>query len=264
MSSHSRTWQKFQTGHLMITVELEPAMAELSVESHRRLGEFTKKLLGVFASARMPATWAVRDPGRSPACTPIVQSAVEHEIAILGDTSWIGAEAGRTRFARELSQRVALARQAGMNVTSLVSRVAPVREHFDLVVKQGVSAVAGIEQSTAARLLQPTPRALHFGVWDLPASQRLPMPASWFSGRRALVRKIRAAAHDAATFHLIIDAAAELATRGGVDHLARTTGRIAELRDRGLLQVETLAQTASRLSAVPAAVPQRSILLRAA
>ena len=36
--------------------------------------------------------------------------------------------------------------------------------------------------------------------------------------------------------------------------------RIAELRDRGLLRVETLGTAAARLSDLPAATPQRSIL----
>ena len=39
--------------------------------------------------------------------------------------------------------------------------------------------------------------------------------------------------------------------------------RVAKLRDRGLVQVETLGAAAARLSDLPVATPQRSILRRA-
>jgi hypothetical protein len=266
MTAHRRTWQQQQTGHLMITVGLEPAAADLSIEHHRRLADFTKKLLEVFAAKRLPATWAVRDPAHSPACPPVLRATGAHEIAIQADDSWLGPQAGRTRFARELSQRVTQARHSNIRVSSLVTPTAPKREDFDLIVKHGISAITGVANQNAPRRPQATPRSMHFGVWELPASERLPLPSRWFSnGNWALSKQIRQAASDGAMFHLLIGAAeVEQATGGRVDQLSRLVGKIAELRDRGMLQVETLSQTAKRLSQVPAAVPQRSILRRAA
>jgi hypothetical protein len=103
-------------------------------------------------------------------------------------------------------------------------------------------------------------------LWELPPSARLPLATSWlFSGRRALLRRIRAASKDAALFHLVIDAPALASqARGGVTTIARVARRIAELRDRGLLHVETLTEAAARLADVPAVTPQRSILRVAA
>ena len=40
-------------------------------------------------------------------------------------------------------------------------------------------------------------------------------------------------------------------------------GRVAKLRDRGLVEVETLGAAATRLSDLPVATPQKSILRRA-
>lgn len=266
MSSHVRTWQQHHFGQALITVELDPAAADLNIEHHRRLGEFTKRMVEVFTAERLWATWAVGDPGRSAHCATVIRAAAEHEIAILGDANWLGAAAGRTCFARGLAARITEARRAGIRITSLVSPVAPPQEHIDLVVKYGISAVAACQPPARHRTQQATPHALHYGVWQLPASERMPVAGSWFSsGRRSLLRQIRRAANDAATFHLVIEAAAlESEAKRSIRDLTWIARRIAELRDRGLLQIETLAQASARLANVPAAAPQRSILRLAA
>jgi hypothetical protein len=266
MSSHYRTWHTHHVGQLQITVALEPATPDLNVESHRRLGDFAKRLVDLFTAERLWATWAVGAPGRSKVCAAVIRAAAEHEIAILGDAEWLGPEAGRTRFARELAARITQARCAGISVTSLVTPLLPPQAHIDLVVKYGISAVAGGQHEKRPAHREAIPQALHYGVWQLPASARMPTAGSWwFSGRRLLMRRIGSAAKNAATFHLVIDAPAlERASNGNVRNLARITRRIAEFRDRGLLQVETLAQAAARLTSVPAVTPQRSILRQAA
>jgi hypothetical protein len=79
-----------------------------------------------------------------------------------------------------------------------------------------------------------------------------------------LARILRTAV-DGAVFHLLIDAATAQQPGGAAEKLlAWLFGRIARLRDRGLLQIETMSVAASRLSNVPAAKPQRSILRAAA
>ena len=66
-------------------------------------------------------------------------------------------------------------------------------------------------------------------------------------------------------FHLVIDGpGVELESKRGERTIALVARRVAEWRDRGLVQVETLAQAAARLANVPAVKPQRSILSRAA
>jgi hypothetical protein len=210
---------------------------------------------------RIPATWAVSDPAHSAATSLLLKSAVDHELAILGDANWVGPTAGRTRFARELVRRVSQARAAGIAVTTLVPSVASIDTHIDLVVKQQITAVAGLVASTNARQYSE-PRALHYGVWELPISAALPMESSWFaSGKRTVWRSIRRAAAEASEFHLLINAAAIAdAGRGeqaGIQWLMR---RVATLRDRGLVRIATLRSAAARLSDVPAVSPQRSIL----
>jgi hypothetical protein len=213
-------------------------------------------------------TWAVSDPAYSAATPLIMRSSADHEVAILGDMNWLGPTAGRTRFARELARRVSQARAAGIDVSTLVPRVAGVEGHIDLIVKQQITAISSIKTADRRRQL-PVPRAVHFGVWELPITRRLQaengrlgfaLLSEWL-----LWQQIRRAAASAAIYHLVIDAPV-LAEQSpsSIKVLGRLLRRVAELRTRGMVEVQTLRTTAERLSAVPAVSSQRSILRRAA
>jgi hypothetical protein len=133
------------------------------------------------------------------------------------------------------------------------------------VVKLGIHAVAGVGQPKGRRFLFPPTRALHYGVWEVPVTAKLPVASSWLiSGGRALWRQIRRAARDATMFQLVIDAP----TINECDPKAEKTiawlmRRVAQFRDRGILRVETLGAAAARLSDLPARSPQQSILRQA-
>jgi hypothetical protein len=258
--THRRTWQQYHVGHLNITVQLDSTAEDRSVERHQELATVARQLITTMDAERVPATWAVSDPAHSAATSLILRSAVEHELAILGDANWVGPTAGRTRFARELVRRVTQARAAGIEVTTLVPGVASIEGHIDLVVKQHITAVAGLNEADLPRM-GIEPRALHYGVWELPLTGSLPLKATWFgSGRRALWRRIERTIADAGSFHLLVDAGAMTAKRNDEATVKWLVKRVAALRDRGLIRVEAMRQTAARLSDIPAAAPQRSIL----
>jgi hypothetical protein len=256
-----RTWQQYHVGHLTLTVQLDAIVEDRNLERHRELAGVTRQLISTMDSQRVPTTWAVSDPAHSAATSLILKSDVEHELAILGDANWIGPTAGRTRFARELTRRLSQARSAGLHVTSLVPRVASIESQIDLVVKQGVTAVAGFESATATREIH-SPRALHYGVWEFPVSGNLPFTGRWTTASKwSMWRRIRRTASEAGSYHLHIDAVEIAASgHGGEWTVAWLARRIAGLRDRGMLRVETLQSAATRLSDVPVRVPQRSIL----
>jgi hypothetical protein len=264
--TNHRTWQLYHVGHFLATIQLDPVVDARNLERHKELADVTKQLIELMDTHRLPATWAVSDPAHSAATSHILRSAVPHEFAILGDANWLGPVAGRTRFARELSRRVAQARTAGLDVHTLVPRVASIEQHVDLIVKQQITAIAGVESPTSATRQIATPRALHYGVWELPVAAKLPMRSGWFSnGGWATWRQIRSAARDAATFHLLVDAPSLCDDgRGAQKTIAWLMRRIANLRDRGLIRVETLRAASARLADVPAVKPQQSILRRAA
>ena len=259
--THHRTWQQYHVGHLALTVQLDSTSEGRNLAQHQNLAGVTRQLIAVMEAERVPATWAVSDPAHSAATSLILKSAVEHELAILGDANWVGPTAGRTRFARELVRRMTQARAAGLEVTTLVPGVASVESHIDLVVKQQITAVAGLNATTSTQL-HSEPRALHYGVWEVPTSASLPLQRTWFSsGKSALWRRVRRTVREAGSFHLLIDAAAIAALgRSEESTIKWLMKRIGGLRDRGLIRIETLRATAARLSDVPAVSPQRSIL----
>jgi hypothetical protein len=260
--ANRHSWQKHHVGYVHWTVEAEPADIDRNLERHRGLAQVTEQLFELFNRHHLPATWAVGDPAHSAVTGMVALSETRHDLALLGDRYWIGKTAGRTRFARELARRVSQARTADINVVTLVPRVARIAEHIDLVVKQGIRAVAETVDASTRRGPATGPRALHYGVWEFATTERLPLRPSWLPGRAwRLYRHVRRAANEAATIHLVVDASAV----EDVGHSAMTTiewlmWRVARLRDRGLVQVETLGAAAARLSDLPAITPQRSIL----
>lgn len=265
-TTNHRTWQPHHIGHLFVTFQLEPPAEGLCVGRHPGLAALTVRLITLTNTHRVPATWAVNDPAHSAATPTILRSETPHELAILGDANWLGPTAGRTRFAHELARRVLQSRAAGLNVTTIVPRVASVQQDIDLIVKHRISAVVGIEVPLHTGQHLAIPRALHYGVWEMPISGKHPMRSSWlWSAGRILWRQIRRAASDASTFHLVVDVPAVEEEGDRAEHsITWLMRRVAEMRDRGMLQIETLASAAARLSDVPTALPQRSILRSAA
>lgn len=258
------SWHRPTVGRLLFTVELEPVADRHSGYHQLGLANLVRQLVELSDACGLAITWAVGDPAQSAATSLVMRSAVAHEMAVLGDPNWLGPTAGRTRFARELARRVSHARAIGLNLTALVPRVADVDRDIDLIVKQGLHAVAGIGTGAGRRAL-PLPTALHYDVWQIPVTRRLPMPARWFSSsERTVSRGIRRAARDGATYHLVIDApAVEREGPHSIQTVETLIRAAALLRDRGLIQNETLGTAAARLSDVPAASPQRSILRQA-
>jgi hypothetical protein len=160
-----------------------------------------------------------------------------------------------------LARRVSQARAAGIQARTLVPRVESVKRHIDLVIKQQITAVAGIDPPQVATPW-PVPRALHYGVWELPVADRLPRRSLWFfQGGRSVLRNIRRAARDAAPFHVAIDGPAlEAEGKSAKNSVAWLVKRVANLRDRGVVRVATLGSVAAQLADLPTVLPQRSIL----
>src|SRR3954468_6605957 len=259
--TNQHTWQQHHVGQFLLTIKLDSVETGRSIERHHGIADVATRLIAMADSQRLPVTWAVSDPAHSAATSLIMRSAVQHELAILGDANWVGPTAGRTRFARELARRLTQARNTGLEITSVVPHVASVETHIDLIVKQNITAIAGVEPAMVSRR-STAPQALHYGVWELPLSERLPLQTKrWFGNKWAFWKQLRRLAREAGTFHLMIDAPALAA--GGRSSEAFVTAlakRIALRRDRGIVRVETLRTTAARLADVPVGRPQRSIL----
>ncbi len=260
---------------LVVTVDLEPGSVHTTLEQARRLDETTDWLIKTFGRLGLSATWAVADPAHSAATERLMAAELGHELAVLGDSSWAGREAGRGRFAHELARRVLGSRAAGIPVTSLVPRDVEIGDHLDLLVKHDMTAVRGPIHSTGRRLTgrQRTPaqpRTLHFGLWEIPGSVRLPDHGAWLAGLGLAGvmarRSIRRCAHQRhvfhlPVFHLVVDAWRLAAGRERDRRvLERTLSVARQAQEQHALRLSTLAEVAARLSHVPRVDPARSIL----
>lgn len=250
---------------LLISIDLE-------LDVQQRVGpgvleSLTRQLAELMTQHRLSATWAVSDPAVSAATETILAIPTPQEIAILGDANWVGPAAGRGRFARELARRTQGARDAEIDLQSLVLRDVALGDHNDLLVKHQIRAVRSELTAARRRPALRSPQSIRFGVFDLPASVSLPRQAGWLpGGSQSTVRRLlRQAAATATPVHLAIEPARLADTAGSpLASVAKTLSIVAERRDRGLLTVETLGQASAQLATPPQVAPARSILRRAA
>ncbi len=260
------------SGILAISIDAELDVERRGLDQQRSLERVTGELADLLAKYHVTATWALADPAVSAATERLTPGAGKHEIAILGDRSWVGREAGRSRFARELARRVSRGRAAGFEISSLLLRDAELDDHLDLVLKQGLTAVASGTASAdrswfASRTAAP-PLSLRFGLWSIPTQGTLPSnrTALWLSnGLRRVRQSIDAAVAQRGVCHLSINALA-VAAKGpsALRSIDRVLKHAEKRRLHSGLYVGTLAATAERLTGGRQSVPARSILRPAA
>ena len=249
---------------LVITVDLEPAAHRSNVQEARRLDEVTEWLVAIVNDLDMVATWAVADPAHSAATELLASGQANHELALLGDASWVGPAAGRGRFAKELFRRVSGSRGADLTVSSLVSRNVDVAQHIDLLVKHNITAITGLPSSEELKRPLSPPRVVCYGLWEMPVAARLPGQGNWrhrLVYASAIRRGIHHAAREFQVFHLRIDAwRLSQSTRSERRVVQRALGYIARAVERRGAYCLTLGQLAAQLSQVPSITPARSIL----
>jgi len=251
-----------------ISVDLELDPLRSGRDQPKSLDATTRRLLKLLDEYRLPATWAVADPAVSAATEVLLSSETGHEIAILGEQTWVGNESGRMRFGRELARRVAHGRAAGLNISTLALRGTELIDHLDLLVKQDISVLRGeFREMTTRWFSKPVcqaPAALRFGLWGIPASLRLPGTSRWKlggGGRRRGRNGIDEAIANRGVYHIQIDAL-EFTERGHMaEHVLESILRHATLRQReGALEIVTLAGVSRKLGGERTSTPARSIL----
>jgi hypothetical protein len=246
-------WEPHHVSRLIITVEVDSGP---DTKTYTEIHHFAEGLLRNFDSQNIAATWALRDVRETALVPALIRSGSAQELAVLGDRSWIGAGATRRRFQSVLAHKVEAARGTGLRVRSLVPTVAGASAHTDLLINQGIAAVAGTGRESQRAAQFSTPRTLHWGLWELPIAARFPA-AGWLSNRKVWWR-LKQAIADYATFHLVVDVG-ELAKQRN-NWALRTLERLGDLRNRGLVQIETLGTLAERMSSSCQPQGQRSIL----
>ncbi len=258
-------------GVFVVSIDTELDINQRKIQDQRQITATCSQLTQMLARYRIPATWAVADPAHWPltgmlSSTGVQHEGVQHEVAILGDETWVGPAAGRTHFARELHRRIQSARAEGLEATTLLLQNTELTDNLDLLYKLGISMVRPcIKQPSNAARVGPA-QTLRFGVWQLQATVTYPNPSRWLpiggtvSIRHAL-RRALAGGHDA---HLAIDAA-QLTRLGkrGMQSLEWLLRDVTADRRGSTVEMKTLSQVAADLSRPRQTVKSQSLLRNA-
>lgn len=253
-------------GLVVVSIDLELDIEHRERFGEQQLDEVRSRLTAMTARYGVPATWAVADPLHSAASDQVLAAGIGHELAVLGDRTWIGYGAGRTRLDRELARRFDGPRQHGMRVTTLVLRNVEEVLDLDLLLSHGITAVRGpaVDSASLARKLAPPP--IRFGIWQAPATWSIPPRAGWWiSSSWRIRREIERAIARGRQLHLAIDAPRLIAA--GTDGLAAIERMFQYVRAKcaaGHLRVAILGHLAKQSLTGRAAVPTRSVLRPAA
>jgi hypothetical protein len=253
-----------ESGIVVFSAELELAIDRPSLDRQQRLDHLTGELSDLFRRHRLPATWAVADPARSAATPCLLAGDIVHEIAVLGERSWIGRGAGRMRVERELSRRFGGARKADLHVSTLILRNVSQPVDLDLLLAHDIAAVSYPDNSTAA--VGSSAGMLRFGVWRAPLAWRLPLEPCWWrpAGWQA-ARRLRDAIARRGLLHVAIDGDALVdREKTGMDHVRTIVKMVARLRNDGMIVVRTLQELALENLANRSAQPAKSVLAPAA
>ena len=264
-------------GTLVISVDLEGAQAADSPLCDDAALASVDTLLAALRDARMPATWASRQPSRSAAITEALRETIDHEIALACHARTNGPASGvgcLRAVARELQQ----VQRAGYRINTLLTGATPSPEDLHGLCRLGITAIAAPGSQSSPRpwlrplgwLLgathdePPQPCLLRYGLWDIPSA--IELPARWgILSRGALREAVKTASACGDVLHLMIRLPQLRQGRAGgakqVDAILQTAF---DLRAERQLAVETIGKVVARLRTHRKGTPAESILRRAA
>lgn len=253
-------------GVLVLSVDLELEIDHSDRLRDEQLDAVRSRLVGLTQQHRIAATWAVADPLLSAATDQVLHAGAGHELAVLGDRSWIGPGYGRGRIARELDRRLGRARKAGIAVQALALRNVEPSSVLQLLNEHGIMAVRGPAIDAAVAVRKLAAPSVRFGLWQAPPPWQLPLvgrwwlPASW-----GICYEIRRTSDRESLLHLAIDAP-RLVEAGpeGLNVVESVLRYAAARRDAGHLRIATVRELAEEALHQRANSHTRSILRPAA
>lgn len=236
------------TGFFALSLDLHKGTA---TEPQAELSQLLKTLQRL----QLPATFATPSPGCDGVVDVLRTHSLRHELAILADTSWVGPQAGRTHFARELARRVEVAKAHNVTVRTIAIVDSELSTNLDLLVKHRISVVRSPLHSGFQ------PQSLRFGVWQAPVSFALPLKGRWQLGgtewtvNRALTR----AARSNGLVHLVVGLET-LQENSEFAVLERILATVERRRNKGLINTVTMQGLVAKLTPQRQASSARSVL----
>ncbi|MGI9457257.1 MAG: hypothetical protein ACR2NU_11900 [Aeoliella sp.] len=185
-----------------------------------------------FDSRGLPATWGVvTDDGGWPLGPQLLQSQVGHELAMRmpqagGDRGWTGIAAQAT-----------LARRAQLPLRSLI--VSGDGVHPSLLARLGVEAVVTCSKGRLSRT--GSLRAMAWNLWEIPVTDAAPQDATRSRSQR-FTSRLDAVIRHSTRMHLLLELGE------GSEWLLSFLDGLAELRNRGIIVIETVGMAAAEAS----------------
>lgn len=211
------------------------------------------KLIRLLQRYQLASTWSLQDPHASPLPELLAHAGVAHDISLLVRDSWAGPQTERRVFGSQLQQRLAAAGDRGISIRSLSLLPGRTLPHLDLVRKFDVNSVREDDQRPP-REQTGLPYSLRHGLWNIPASRRLPEQLSWVwnpaGGTRRLIQSVASGQVGHVVIHGDRFAGRNVSDLRTLEQLLR---HLAEIQQAGRLNVETMSQFVDHLR-----TPQRS------
>lgn len=234
---------------ITLSLDLELEIGRATATHAQRLDDLTPELVAQLDSYGIPATWGLADPARSAATDAILDSKLPHEIAVLGDRSWLGWGAGGSRANRELARRISGAASRQITIRSLVL-------HNESSIANGLPlgelGITTIRQPIGHEVLRPVSLAgVGQGLQVAERVRRLALPTwwTWWDGESQLTYHFRRRNLLSARtgYHFGLDAQ-QLCSAGprSLGRLATLLAELAQLRDQYAIRVQTLHDWAAR------------------
>lgn len=256
-----------QTGHFQFCIDVGLPAHQTALAEHREMNLLTEQLAGTFARHGISATWATTQSVNAPLADIIFGTDENHELALLGERSWLSDTIRRQAIIDHFTENMQHAADVGKPLTTLVLRDAAPVSLYPVFKKRGIRTLRPVVAVTFSRKPQKEPAVRDHDMWVAQSTAVFPAHGRFlgrldpgFRGKQILNRT----RHKKTSEQLTILASEMMknptATLRSLDRILRIATKF---KDQGALKLETIDQATVRWAPVRRA-PQRSILRPAA
>jgi len=245
-----------------LSIDLELAIGKQTEQGQERLEGVTAGLVDLLESLGMPATWGVSNPALSAGRDVILAGHVRHEIAVLGERFWLGDGTSPSRLAQEFQRRFEGARQAGLDVSTLLLRDQVERLDLNLLLGHGIHAVRGLGTMACDEDASLSAETMRFSIWQASHPTLIPLAGSWWQAEPwAFGQRLNQAVRAQRPLHLVLNAGkmADLSDLG-MPAVSAVLQKLGQLQARGQVQIQTLGTLARQHLSRRSSRPSRSVL----
>lgn len=256
-----------RAGHFQFCVDLGLPADQTALAQHREMNLLIEQIAGTFARHNVTATWATTQSVNSPAANIIRSADDRHEIALLGDKSWLSATIRREEIIHHFTENMQHAQEVGNPIRTLVLRDAAPESLYVIFKKRGIDNLRPMPLQEFTRQSQRDPGLKINGMWVTHATGVFPACGRVLGrfdigcrGKQILNRS----RSKSMTEHLSIVASKMMVNpTAALRALDRIVRYAAKFEEQGSVRLETMDQTTTRWEP-QRSIPQRSVLRPAA